>query len=205
LPFVRPAIAVLDMLELHKPARLKTGVAALVALLLLAGCGSSKQSTSTSTSSTTATPASWADSMCSAFNGWKTTLTSTASSLKNGGTPTKAQLEQAATTVSDATTRLSSDLEALGPPPKTGSAEAKTALQQLSAQLQSSANQIKAATKNVSGANGVLQAASVVSTAFASMSTDILSTVAKLQSLNATDEWRQAFADSQSCRSLKKS
>ena len=190
------------MLELHRLAHVRTAVAALVALLLLAGCGSSNENAS---ESTTATPASWADSLCGAFATWKTTLTSTASSLQNGGTPTKSQLEQAANTVSDATAKLSSDLKALGPPPKTGSTEAKAAVQDLSTQLQSSADQIKSATKNVSGANGVLQAASAVSTAFASMSTDILSTVAKLQSLNATDEWKQAFADSQSCQSLKKS
>jgi hypothetical protein len=40
------------------------------------------------------------------------------------------------------------------------------------------------------------------SAALLKMSSDISATVATLQSVDAADEWKQAFADSEECQSL---
>ena len=157
--------------------------AALAVLLVLPACGSKKEDTGPGT------PAAWADSMCSALTTWRTSITNAGNSLQGSQTFSKAKVEEAANKVSAANDTLASDLKALGKPPTQGSSEAK----------------IKDAAKGVSSASDAMQALPVVSETFLKMGSDITATFTTLESLNATDEWKRAFADSQACQSLKKS
>ena len=45
----------------------------------------------------------------------------------------------------------------------------------------------------------------VASAALLTMSTDITATLTQLDSIEAADEWRRAFEDSEACQSLTKS
>jgi hypothetical protein len=75
----------------------------------------------------------------------------------------------------------------------------------LSTQLEQGATQIKDAAKNVSGANGAVKAVTSVTNTLLQMGSEIAATFTTLQSVNSTDAWKSAFADSQACQSLKKS
>jgi hypothetical protein len=173
-----------------------TAVASLVLVLTLVGCGSSGDNQSPE--------AAWADGLCGALTDWKASLNSAASTLKSGDATTSSKLDEAATAVSDANAQLSHELKSLGSPPSSGGAEAKAVLQDLSNQLAQSADQIRGAAKNVSTASEVVAAVNVASGAVLTMSTQISGAVDTLQA-NAGSGWKDAFADSQACQSLKKS
>jgi hypothetical protein len=186
----------------------RAAVAGVIAVLALAsaGCGGSgKKTESTTTASSAASQAAYADGVCGALASWKSTLTSVGKKFQDASGLSKANLESAAKTVTDANTKLANDVKALGPPPKDAGPKAKAAVQDLKQELQSSADQITAATENLSTATDVLQAVSVASAALLKMSADISATLTTLQSLNATQSWRQAFANSSKCQSLSKS
>lgn len=223
MPVVRSAAAVVDVLELHRlpgylgarvprlacsRQRLLVAIALGAALSALSGCGSSggKNAGGTTTSgATTTSAASWAQGFCVSVTDWKTSVKSAGASVKNANGLSKAKIEQAATSVSDANSKLVSSLKALGEPPHAAAADAKAAVQQLSTDLEASAHEIGKAAANVSGAKGVVSAVSVASTTLLTMATDVSSTITKLESLGATDDWKRAFSDSPACQSLKKS
>jgi len=180
--------------------RVRHGRATLAALLavcplVLAGCGSSDDDASAS--------AVWADGFCSALTTWKGDLESVGSTLKGGDALSKATIESAASAVSSANGTLGDDIEALGDAPDTGRTEAKNAVEDLRGQLAKSADEITAATQDVSSPADVLQAVNTTSAALLTMSSDISATVATLASIDAADEWKQAFADSEACKSLR--
>jgi outer membrane murein-binding lipoprotein Lpp len=136
---------------------------------------------------------------------WKTSVQSAGASVKNVDGLSKAKIEQAATSVSDANSKLVSSLKALGEPPHAAASEAKGAVQQLSTDLEASAHEIDKAATNVSGAKDVVSAVSVASSTLLTMATDVSSTITKLEGLDATDDWKRAFSDSPACQSLKNS
>ena len=187
------------------------------AVLVLAGCGgggSSSSSESTTTSMTNATTttsaqstaesrAAYADGICGALATWKDSLTSVATQLK-GGNFKKGALQSAADTVSSANKKLADDVEALGTP-QVGGAQAKTAMTNLSKQLRTSADQIQSAAKGVTNTQSALAAVSTASAALLQMSTDISTAITQLQNANVAQGWKQAFANSASCKSLNKS
>jgi len=177
-------------------------IAATAALFALSGCGSSDQK---SDISDTSSPAGWADGLCGAVGQWRTSIESVGATVKNVDDLSKAKLEQAATSLSDANSQLASSLHALGEPPHDAAPEAKAAVQQLSTDLKTSADAIRKAAADVSGANDFARAIPVASAALVTMSADISSTVTKLEGLDATDEWKRAFADSPACKKLKRS
>jgi methyl-accepting chemotaxis protein len=180
------------VLELHGFSR---HVAVLVVLLALSGCGSSEENE-------VEPHAAWADGMCVALAKWEASIKSAGSTLKDAETLSKAKVQEAAGTVADANAELASGLKALGKPPAPAADEAKAAVRELSAQLDGTATQIRAAAHKVSTAKDAVQAVSVVSAALLEMSSDITSTLTTLESLNGADEWKQAFADSEACKSL---
>jgi hypothetical protein len=169
---------------------------AFVALLLavVAGCGSSGEQSSGE--------AKWADGFCSSLTPWRTSVQSAAASVKNVDELSKAKLESAAGTVADANAQLVGDLNRLGSPPKTVGSEAKAEVGDLSRKLQASVAQVNEATGDISSAHDALTAANVASAALLEMSADISAALATLESLDAADAWKQAFADSDACRSL---
>ena len=176
-----------------------------LAVLALAGCGGSDNGSSSGTTTTTAAEkrAAYADTLCGALATWKDSLTSVATTLK-GGSFTKEKLQQAATTVSDANTKLADDVKSLGAPEIAGP-KAKASLNTLSDELQSSADEIDKAAKGVSNTQEAMAAVGTASAALLKMSTDISTTLTELQSLNVAEGWKQAFANSASCQSLSKS
>jgi hypothetical protein len=168
--------------------------------LALAACGSNGQSDKSSA----ATPAGWADGLCVALTKWKSSIQSVGSTT-NVEKLSKSDLEQSATMVSDATEELSLAVKALGKPPRTAAPEAKAAVTELSTQLKTAAGEIESAARDASSAKDLVEATAVAGAALQTMSASISSTVAKLEGLNATDEWKQAFSDSSACQSLRSS
>jgi methyl-accepting chemotaxis protein len=204
MPFVRPAAPLVDVLELHalptnvNRCRLSGFAAALLlAAVGLTGCGSSDNSDEASQT------AAWVNGLCGALTTWKGSIQSVGSSLKDVNQLSKATIEQAASDVSAANDKLSGDLQALGAPPKTGGDEAKAAIDDLSNELKASADDVKSATKDISSATDAVAAVNVASGALLAMSNDISSTLSTLESLDAADEWKSAFTDSEACKSLK--
>jgi len=176
-------------------------------VLALAGCGGSDKSseeTTTTTESAAAQQAAWANSLCGSLVTWQDTLNSVSTTLQ-GGNLTKGKLQQAATTVSDANTKLADDVDALGAPPKVAGPEVKADIQKLSNQLKTSADQIKSAAKGITNLQDAAQAVTLASTALATMSTAISTTITELKNVNVTQGWKNAFANSASCQSLSKS
>jgi len=179
--------------------RLSVLAAALVlASLAVTGCGGDDDSGSASAT------ADWVDGFCGALTTWKGTLESVGSSLRDVDQLSKAKIDQAAEDVSNANTTLSDDVRALGSPPETAAPEAKDAVEDLRGELETSANEIEDATKDISTPTNVLEAVNTTSAALLTMSSDISTTLATLESIDAADEWKQAFADSESCESLGK-
>lgn len=170
--------------------------AALAALA--AGCGSS------SSSSDSSTTAKWADGVCAAVVTWKDDLTSIGTSLK-GKVPTEGSLNAAATQAEDATKTFADTLKSLGKPETTAGSEASAAVNQLDSELTAGASSIEAAVKGVSGVNATLAAVSTVSGTLATMGNQVSATVSKLKQLDAKGELENAFSQSSSCQSLKKS
>ena len=179
---------------------MRRGVAAalVLAALALAGCGSKGETT-------TSAQATWTNGFCGALVTWRDGVRSAGTSLKDLSTLSKSKIDSAATSVKAANEALTSSLKALGPPPKVGTPKAKAAVQDLSTKLAASANEIKGAVANISSGNDIVNAVSVASSALATMASDISATVDQLRSLDAADEWKQAFADSDACQSLKQS
>jgi methyl-accepting chemotaxis protein len=122
--------------------------------------------------------------------------------LKNVDELSKAKIEQVASDVADANETLGADVKALGEPPKTAAPEAKDALEELRGKLETSAGQIKSATQDISGPREVLEAVNSTSAALLTISSDISATLATLESVDAADEWKQAFGDAEACKSL---
>jgi hypothetical protein len=168
----------------------------LVALaFLVAGCGSDGNEGSAEME--------WADGFCTALETWTTSLTSIGDTLKDEENLSAAKIEQAAGDFSAANDRLAGDVEALGRPPETAGPEARAAVQSLSNSLEAQAAQIEAATQGLSSPQDVLQAVTAVSGAVVAMSADISATLTELESLDAKEEWQQAFEDAPACRSLE--
>jgi chromosome segregation ATPase len=181
-------------------------VALACAVFALAGCGGSSKNSSEQTTTTAPSAAeqrsAYANNVCGALATWKNSLKSVATSLQ-GGNLNKSSLQSAAKTVSDANNKLADDVDALGAP-KIAGPQAKTALDSLSTELRTSADQIQSAAKGVTNTASALAAVSTASAALLQMSTDISSTITQLESLDVAQGWKQAFANSASCKSLSK-
>jgi hypothetical protein len=145
----------------------------------------------------------WADGFCTALDAWRTSLTSIGATLKDVENLSAAKVEQAAGDLTAANDQLADDVQALGRPPETAGPEARAAVQSLSNSLEAQAAQIEAAVQGISSSQEVLQAVTAVSGAIVAMSTDISATLTELESLDAKEEWQQAFEDAPACRSLQ--
>ncbi len=138
--------------------RLPSFALVLVLAVLAAGCGS-KSSEPTS-------PADWADGVCSAITTWKSSITSSADSLK-GGNLTQDSLKSAGDDMKSATDTLESDLKDLGKPDTQSGQQAKDSLDQLSSDLKTDSDSIKTAVDDVTDLSGVPAAATTVGSTLA--------------------------------------
>jgi hypothetical protein len=178
--------------------------ATAVALVLsTAACGGGKSSSSTTTTTAQNSDVStWANSVCSAFVTWKSSVTAAGKSV--AANPTKASVDQGIASAEAATATLKTTLHGLkGKAPTTSAAaDAQTALQQLNGQLQNDIAVIKRTVSGVpAGAVGASQAASAVKTALVTMRSQITETGKTLRSL-PTGEVEQAFENAPACKSL---
>lgn len=176
----------------------------VVLLLLAAGCGSSGSSkSSTTTESAQSQRVDWANSVCAPLAAWESSVKSTASQLK--GSPSKGELSTAAKQVQDATKTLANSLQSVGKPPTPAADEAKSTVTGLQSQLSNGADQIKSDVAGVSSASGLATAATSVTATAKTMGSEISSALSKLKSLGPNGEWKQAFSNAQSCKTLKSS
>jgi hypothetical protein len=176
--------------------RLPSCAFVLVLAVLAAGCGSK--------SSQPMTTADWADGVCSSLTTWKSSITSSADSLK-GGNLSQDSLQSAGDDVKSATDTLESDLKDLGKPDTQSGQEAQDSINQLSSDLTTDTDSIKTAVDGVSGLSGVASAAATVSATLATMQSQITSTVNSLEQLDASGELKTAFQQSSSCQQLSSS
>jgi hypothetical protein len=168
----------------------------LSAGVLAAACGSDEPPST----------ADWADGVCSAINTWTGSLTSAADSLKDSGL-SEDSLKSAADDVESATDQLESDLQDLGRPNTPAGQQAKDAVDQLSSQLKTDIDSIKSTVDGVSGVADVAAAAATVSDTAETMKTQVASTAASLEQLDASAqaELQAAFQQSTACQQLSSS
>ena len=180
----------------NRALTLITLMASLV--FLAAGCGSSGDS-STTTTSASATE-TWASGVCTSLATWRTAIKSAASSLKSD--PTKSGLQTAADDTKSATQTLASGLKGLGKPDTPSGQQAKDSLDKLATSLQQNVTTIENAVKGASGLSGVIAAVSSATATLATMGTEVKTTVADIQGLDAKGELKSAFASSSACNTL---
>jgi hypothetical protein len=166
----------------------------IVIAALAAGCGSNE-------SAAPATPADWANGVCSAINTWKDSLTAAAEPLKSGNISTDS-LQTAADDAKSATDTLQSDLKDLGKPNTQSGQQAQDEIDQLSSDLQTDVDTIKSAADEASGAGGIASAAKTASTTLETMQTQVSSTITSLQQLDPEGELKTAFQQADSCQQL---
>jgi len=169
--------------------------AIVVALLAtLAGCGSDDEKK-------TLSPAEWADGLCSSLVDWKSSVQSATTKLKSGDV-SKASLQEAADSVSDASSQLGDDVDSLGKPPMPAAEEAKSDVEDLATKLKSESASIQDTVSNVSGAADVMSAVSSASGSVSTMAADVSATTTQLKSLRSDNQWQQAFDQSDACSEL---
>jgi chromosome segregation ATPase len=169
----------------------------LVLAVLAAGCGSK--------SSQPMSAADWADGVCSAVTTWKSSITSTADSLKSGNL-TQDSLKSASDDVSSATDTLESDLKDLGKPDTQSGQQAQASIDQLSSDLTTDRDSIKTAADGVTDLSGVPAAVTTIRTTLQTMQSQVTSTVSSLEQLDAPQgELQTAFQQSSACQQLSSS
>jgi hypothetical protein len=166
----------------------------LLVLVAAAGCGKDKS---------TSSAGAWADGVCGAITTWTTDVKSAGTNIANS--PSKSSVQSAAGDVKDATSTLADTLKGLGKPDTAAGDQAKSTVDTLSEQLSSGVDKIEGATKDVSGLSGALQAASVVTSTLATMTTDVKNSVNDLESLQGQgkDELKTAFTQSSACKDMQ--
>jgi hypothetical protein len=176
--------------------RLVVPCAALLLIpALLTGCGSS--------SSNSSSEADWAQSFCSALGQWKSSVTTAAQTLTDTGNLTQNKARDAVNSISSANNALVDDLKGLGKPQGSNGAQAKADVQQLSDQLKSDADKIENTMKGVTSVQDLLGAVTSMAGVASSAANSVSNTITELKSLD--QEWKQAFENSDACKSLKKS
>lgn len=175
------------------PARLLVPVAALLLVpAALAGCGGSSNSSP---------EADWAQSFCSSIGTWKTSVTDAAKKLTDVNNLSKSTAQEAVNSISSANTKLVDDLKGLGKPSGSSGSAAQGDVQNLSAQLEDDVTKAKNTMKGVSTTQELMSAIPTLATVASSAASSVSATINKLES--QSDTWKQAFKDSDACKSLK--
>ena len=179
--------------------RIAVAVCVAVAIVLVASACGSKSSSSTTSTSSQSSAEQWASQVCTAVVTWKQNVISAANSVKQN--PTKDQISLAIEHARDWTNTLVKALQSLGPPETSGGTEAKATLKTLSTQLKDGAAKINKTADQMSGAQGSVEAVSVISSTLITMRDQVKAAGQKLKSL-PTGELQQAFKTSASCKDL---
>ncbi len=172
----------------------------LAAVLLAAGCGKSSSSSTSTGSSTTA----WANSLCTAITTWKTSVTSSVNSVKNGSI-SKSTLQTAANQVEASTKTFADTVKGLGKPDTQAGDQASQSLDTLSTQISDGLKKIDTEVSGATTLPSIISAAPVVLSTLSTMGTEVSTTYTQLQSLDASGELSNAFKQASACKSLNKS
>ena len=157
-------------------------------MLSLAGCGSDDESATEQ----------WAGDVCSELSSWVTDVEDAVRSLTEKGLALeRADVEATTEDVKEATDALVDGLAELGPPETEGGEEARSQLDGLGTQLQ----------QQLDDAEQELQSGELtlvnVTTAIATAASAVSTTFESLQSLDVSDELRDAFETAGTCDSLR--
>ena len=107
--------------------------------------------------------------------------------------------------VTSATQTFADSVKNLGKPDTEAGAKAKEALDQLSTEIGTEKQKIETAISGVTDVSGVIAAAPTVISSLSTMRTEISTTFAQLQKLDASGELSDAFGQASACKSLTKS
>ena len=171
-------------------ARAAFAVGAATLALVAAGCGSDEPEVSATTQ--------WAGDLCTAVDTWRDDISSVAASITSN--PTRDGLEDAADEAKESTEALIDTLRGLGAPETESGEDAQAALDTLSDELESDLDEIEEATEDVSDVQGLIDAASQVSTAVSSITSSVSTAFGDLGALSDVgDELQDAFAEAEAC------
>lgn len=170
--------------------------AALVAgtALLAAACGGNDESQVSASTQ-------WANDLCTAVNTWRSDIASTAETLTSN--PSRAGFEQAADDAQNTTETLVNAVKGLGAPDTKAGEQARATIDTLATELSTDVETIQNAVEDVSGVQGLLTAATTVSTTVAKISDQLSSSVDDIAALRQVDDQlKQSLADATSCDGL---
>ena len=171
----------------------------LFAAFALAGCGGGGGDGGSSGAVSTS---EWADGLCSSIVDWTDSVSSAATSLKDGNL-SKETVQSAADDVGTATETFVDNVKGLGTPDTEAGQKAKESLDKLANNLDDDLAEIKAAANyNSIGVSGALSAVTKISQELATMGQQISSTFSELEQLDAKGELEDAFSQSDSCKEL---
>ena len=187
---MRPSGAVRSFGPMHAPRRLLA--LSVLTVALAAGCGGDDGGDGGSAT------ADWANDVCEAVSTWSESVRTTAESLRSG-TPTPDGLKDAVDEFRDSTQTLVDDLKGLGKPDTEAGDEAKEALDKLADDVDENVQKLEDAADDASGVEGIVAAATTISTTLATMGQQLSSTFSELEGLDASGELEDAFRDADSC------
>jgi uncharacterized phage infection (PIP) family protein YhgE len=168
----------------------RLAILAVMAVPALAGCGGDDETSS----------ADWANDVCTELSTWTTEVQEAVGALSGGGIPDEDDVQTAVERVTDATSELADNLQALGPPETEAGQEAKSQLDELASQLEQQAD---AAGEALESDGGAVQTVQAVATALTAAATALQSAFNSLQQLDAGGELEEAFESADSCDELR--
>jgi hypothetical protein len=180
-------------------SRLLGGAAVVLLVLSAAACGGGGGDTTTSTASGGASAVQWANSVCSSFTTWKTSLESVKTEVT--AQPSKSQLQKAGRQIESATKTLAQSLKQLGKPNTAQGEAAKKNLDQLATSLDGGMNKLdETLNSSSSGAAGALSQISTIAATLSGMANDLKLAGSNLNHFAPSDELKQAFHQADACK-----
>jgi methyl-accepting chemotaxis protein len=161
---------------------------------LLAGCGGDDSSTSSASED-------YANSVCSDLSTWITDVQATTKSLTDAALSiSEDDVENAVNEIEKDTSTLADELKQEGAPDTEDGQQAKTDLENLTNELQTQVDDVKQAADSSSGTAALVSA---VLGAVSNGANALKSTYESLQGLDPAGELKDAFENSDDCKSLK--
>lgn len=182
------------------PHRRPVALLACVAFtaVLTAACGSSGDDADQPTKTE-----AWASSVCATASNWLDAVGDARATLTDTTNLDADALRGAFDDLAGATETLVTNLGKLGTPDTEAGDEAQAQLSSLSGRLEEQRGVIADATDQAAGSvQGLLAQVSTVTTAIATMLTDISTTVDGIRGLQGADELEKAFQDAPACQEL---
>ena len=170
-------------------ARRRLAAAVVVSVAALAaGCGGDDESATEE----------WAGDVCTAITDWSESVASAAEAMQEEGSAEE-RLDEAMTTVADATRTLGEDLRDLGAPETESGDEAKALLDGLAGDLQDDVRTIEDAAESAEGVSETLSAISTISATLVAMGEAVAEAFGQLDQLDGAGELADAFESADAC------